>query len=118
MLSLFTKLTKLGIVTGLVPDSFDPNRPHISIKKPSGGLVYFNLIGNRIKINAATLNSTELQDVTEHLGSIPQSLSNGEQHLLDNTKLGDIIPWRGYWLQTHLRGDKVLYTCTSNPTQE
>lgn len=97
-----------NVIKGLRKDGFDPSLPFIGIKKPSGGLVYFNLLGTRIQPTIKTLNSKEMIEHTEEYGSV-FLISSGQSYLLEGAIAGEIIPWKGLWVRRYTMADSFWY---------
>lgn len=99
-------------ITGVSVTGFNPNHPFVGLKKPSGGMIYFNLLGTRIQPTAETLTSEALADVMEGYGS-PHSISSGNPDFLANAQAGELVPWKGLTLQKYYQSDNFWFVAHS-----
>lgn len=98
----------VNVIDGLCKKQFNPSNPFVGIKKPSGGIVYFNLLGTRIQPTIKTMNSEELLEHTEAYGRV-FIISSGQDDLLEHAVAGEIIPWKGLQLQRYSKGESFWY---------
>lgn len=89
---------KVGVIEGIDLDNFNPKQTTVGVIKASGGVVYFNVKGTRVKVDTKVLD--ELNTYVSHLGQIKLVVSNCES-LFEDAVLGEVIPWKGMMLQEY-----------------
>lgn len=89
---------EVGVLEGIDYQSFMPNRTTVGVGKASGGIVFFNVKGCRVKPDMQTM--TLLQKDVDHLGQI-RILSNNVESLFEKAVPGQQIPWKGMTLQEY-----------------
>lgn len=100
------KLRKtLGTVEGIEYTSFNPKYTTVGVGKASGGIVYFNVKGCRVKTDMDTM--AVIQKEVAHLGQVRVFTSDAEQ-LFDGAVPGPQIPWKGLTLQEYQLKDGTV----------
>lgn len=130
-MSLLSIRREIAIPVGIDTVAFDPMIPHVAVKKASGGFVYFNIlfkslgllgqvftareVKDRKKVSLDVLNDPTLLQALQPYGN-PMAIHSKRQDLLQQTKAGNVIPWKRLYLQEYHIGDQVFYAPTQPAT--
>lgn len=100
----------LGVVEGVVFDTFNPKRTTVGVIKASGGIVYFNVKGTRVKVETASLEA--LNQYVGHLGQIKLLVSDAEA-LFEGAVPVQQVPWKNMTLQEYLLTNGTVAYCVA-----
>lgn len=110
----FSSLTKLrlgkkfGIIEGINLKEFNPAKATVGVTKASGGIVYFNILGSRIKADTTALDA--LAEHVDRFGQV-RIVTSDATDLFEGAVAGPIIPWKGMSIQEFaLKNGTVGYT--------
>jgi hypothetical protein len=130
-MSLLSTRREVAVPVGIDTEAFNPEKPHVAVKKASGGFVYFNILfktlglidqmftprelKDRKKVSLDVLNDPTLVKALQPYGN-PMAIHKKREGLLDSSKPGNVIPWKRLYLQEYHIGDQVFYAPTTPTT--
>lgn len=98
----------IGVIEGVDFEQFNPKRTTVGVIKASGGIVYFNVKGTRIKVDTTALE--DLNQYVHHLGQIKLLVSDCEA-LFEGATPTQQLPWKNMLLQEYKLVNGTLAYC-------
>jgi len=100
-----------GVIEGVDFTQFNPKRTTVGVIKASGGIVYFNVKGTRIKVDTTALE--DLNPYLHKLGQIKLLVSDAEALFEDAVKT-QVVPWKHMHLQEYKLSNGSLAYCVTS----